>query len=64
MISENLDGERGAIEVMSSGFKSMDNRKEFVVIDIIISFCWGIGLGKVQTGMPFAIQVGLEEDGA
>ena len=52
------------MEVMSPGFESMDNCQEFMVVDIIISFCWGKGLGKVQTGMPFAIRVGLEEDGA
>ena len=64
MIGENLDGERGAMEVMSPSYKSMNNHQEFAVIDVIISFCWGKGLGKVQTGMLFAIQVVLEEDGA
>ena len=55
MISENLDGERGAMEVMSPGFEGMDNCQEFTVIDIIILFCWGKGLEKVGTGMPFTV---------
>ena len=63
MISENLDGKGGAMEVMSPGFESTDNHQEFSVVDIIILLCWGKGLRNVQTGMPFAIQVGLEEDG-
>ena len=47
MISENLDEERGAMEVMSPGFESTDNRQEFSVVDIVISFCWAKGLRKV-----------------
>ena len=35
------------MEVMSPGFESMDNCQEFMVVDIIILFCQGKGLGKV-----------------
>ena len=38
MISENLNGKRGAMEVMSPGFKSTDNCQELLVVDIVISF--------------------------
>ena len=38
VISENLDEEREAIEVMSLSFEGMDNSKEFMIIDIIVSF--------------------------
>ena len=62
MIGENLDWEREAMEVMSLGFEGTDNRQEFMVIDIIILFCQRKGLRKVGTGVPFAIQVSLEED--
>ena len=55
MISENLDGEGGAVEVMSLGFEGMDDCQEFSVIDIIVLFCWGEGLREVRTGIPFAI---------
>ena len=64
MVGENLDWERRAVEIMSPGFESTDNSEEFSVIDVIIPFCWGKGLGEVQAGMPFAVGVGLEEDSA
>ena len=37
MISKDLDRERGAMEVMAPGFQGMDNHKEFLVVDIIVS---------------------------
>ena len=61
MIGEDLDWKRGAMEVMSPGFEGMDNCQEFVVVDIIILFCWRKGLRKIGAGMPFAIQVSLED---
>ena len=47
MISENLDGEREAMEVMSPSFEGMDNSQEFMIIDIIVLFHWRKGLRKV-----------------
>ena len=55
MISENLDGEGGTMEVMSPGFEGTDDCQEFSVIDIIVLFCWEEGLKEVRTGVPFAI---------
>ena len=55
MISENLDGKGGTMEVMSPGLEGMDDCQEFSVIDIIVLFCWGEGLREVRTGMPFTI---------
>ena len=55
MISENLDGEGGTVEVMSPGFEGTDDGQEFTVIDIIVLFHWGEELREVRTGMPFAI---------
>ena len=55
MINENLDGKRGPMEVVSPGFESTDNCQEFSVINIIILFCWGKRLRKVQIGMPFTV---------
>ena len=62
MISENLDGKGGTMEVMSSCFEGMDNSQEFTVIDVIIPFCQREELRKVGAGIPFAVQVSLEED--
>ena len=63
VIREDLDGEERSIEIMSPGFQGVDDRKEFLVIDVIISFCGDEQLGQIGTGMPITIGVGLEEDG-
>ena len=55
MVGKDLDGERGTVEVMSSGFEGTDDSQEFLVINVIVPFCWGKGLRKVGTGVPFAI---------
>ena len=62
MISENLDGKRGTMKVMSPGFEGMDYCQEFAVIDIVVAFRQREGLRKVGTGVPFTIRVSLEED--
>ena len=64
VIGEDLDGEGGTMEVMSPGFEGTDDSQEFSVVNIIVPFCWGEGLREVGTGMPFAIRVSLEKDGA
>ena len=63
VISEDLDGEGGTVEVMSPGFEGTDDSQGFSVVNIIVSFCREEGLREVGTGMPFAIQVSLEKDG-
>ena len=55
MISENLDGEGGTMEVVSPGFEGMDDCQEFSIIDIVILFCWREGLREVRARVPFAI---------
>ena len=41
MIGKDLDWEQGAVEVVSPGFKGTDDRKEFLIIDVVISFSLG-----------------------
>ena len=38
VVCENLYRERRAMEVVTPGFQGTDDRKEFSVIDVIISF--------------------------
>ena len=57
MVGEDLDGKWGSVEVMSLGFQSSDDNKEFFVIDIVVSFHWREQLGEVRAGMPFAVRV-------
>ena len=40
VVSEDLDEEGGSVEVVSSGLQSADDCKEFMVIDVVVSFSW------------------------
>ena len=40
MVGEDLDWERRAMEVMSPSFEGVDDGKEFVIIDVIITLSW------------------------
>ena len=48
---------------MSPRLQGMDNGKELLVVDIIVSFSRDKRLGEIGAWMPFAIGIGLEEDG-
>jgi len=61
MVGEDLDWEGGAVKVVSEGFESANYGEEFAVIDVVVSFCLRERLGKVGTGVPIAVRVGLEE---
>jgi len=41
MVGEDLNWERGAVEVVSLRFKGADDSKEFTIIDVIVLFCLG-----------------------
>ena len=47
MISENLDGKGGTVEVVSPGFEGTDDSKEFMIIDVIILFYRREGLREI-----------------
>ena len=47
MISENLDGKEGTVEVMSPGSEGTDDSKELMIVDVIILYCQREGLRKV-----------------
>ena len=55
VVREDLDGEEGSVEVVSPGLQSTDDCEEFLVIDVIVLFCWDERLGEVGVGMPVAI---------
>ena len=64
VICEDLDGERGSMEIVSPGFQGADDGKELSVVDVVVSFGWDKRLGEVRAGVPFAVGVSLEENGA
>ena len=39
VISEDLNGKGGAMEIVSPGLQSMDDCKEFPVVDVVVPFC-------------------------
>lgn len=62
VVDTNLNWERGTLEVVTPGAESMDNHKEFSIVDIIDSFGKGEQLGEVGAGVPVSIGVSLQED--
>ena len=47
VIGEDFKGLREAFEVVSPGFKGTDDGEEFLVIDLVILFGWGQGVGEI-----------------
>ena len=64
VVGEDLYGEWGTMKIVAPRFQGADDGKEFAVIDIVIPFSGGEGLREVGAGMPVAIGVSLEENGA
>ena len=64
VVSKNLYRKRGAMEVVSPGIQGANDGKEFMVINIVISFCRGGRLREVGARVPFSIGISLEEGGA
>ena len=44
VVREDLNGEGGAVEVVSPGLQGTNDRKEFSVIDVVVELSWGEGL--------------------
>ena len=61
VVSEDLDWEEGAMKVMTPSLEGTDYSKEFVIVDIIITFRRWEELGEISAGMPFSIRVSLKK---
>ena len=55
VVGEDLDRERGAMEVVAPSFQGANDSKKLTVVDVVIPFRGGERLGKVGTGMPITI---------
>ena len=64
VVSEDLYGEGGAVEIMAPGLQGANDGEKFAVINIVIPFSGREGLRQVGTWVPVAVGVGLEEDGS
>jgi hypothetical protein len=62
VICKDLDREGRPLKVLVPYFKSMNDHKQFSIIDVIVSFHRNEGLGEIRAWMPVAIGVGLEKD--
>ena len=55
VVSEDLDGKWGSVEVVPPGFQSSDDSEEFPVIDVVVMFYRREQLGEVGAGVPIAV---------
>ena len=60
---KDLDRERGTVEIPLSSFESMNDNEEFMVINIIVTFCGRERLGEVGIKIPFSIEISLKKNG-
>ena len=61
MIGDNSDWMGGASKVLLPLVQSQDDGKEFLVINIIVSFSWCKGFGEVSAGVMVSIVISLQK---
>ena len=61
VVSEDLDRKEGAVKVVPLGFQYVDDYKELLVIDVVVSFSRDEQLGEVRAEVSVTIGVSLEE---
>ena len=61
MIGDDSDWMGGASKVLLPFIQSQNDSKEFLVIDIIVSFGRCKGFGEVSTGVMVSIVISLHE---
>ena len=62
MVSEDRNRVSGSLEVLFPFRQRKDDREEFTIIDIIVSFGQGEGLGEISSRMKVSGGVGLHKD--
>ena len=63
VVGKDLYGKGGTMEIVAPRFQGANDGEEFTVIDIIVSFGGGEGLGEIGTRVPVTVGISLEEDG-
>ena len=64
MIYDDGDGKRSSLEVVFPLGVSKDDRKQFLVVNIVVLFGEGEGFGEVGTGMKVAVDILLHKNGS
>ena len=62
MIGDDGDSKRSSLEVVFPLGESKNDRKQFSVINIVVSFSKGECFGEVGTGMKVAIDIPLHKN--
>ena len=62
VVGENGNGVCGALQVLFPFCQGKNDYQEFMVIDVIISFCSREGFREVSTGMEIARSIRLYQD--
>ena len=64
VVGDDGDGKRSSLEVVFLLGESKDDCKQFLVINIVVSFGKGEHFGEVGTGMKVAIDILLHKNGS
>ena len=64
MISDDGDSKRSSLKIVFPLGESKDDRKQFLVVNIIVSFSEGECFGEVGTGMKVIIDILLHKNGS
>jgi len=55
MVGEDLNRKRGAVAVVLPGLEGMDDGKEFLIVDVMVSFCLEERLREIGAGVPVSV---------
>ena len=61
MIGEKGDRMGGSLEVVAPMVKGVDNGEQLPIINIIVAFGWGEGLGEISARMKIPITIPLHK---
>ena len=62
MVGEEGDGVVGSLEVVAPVVEGVNSSKQLPIIDIVVMFSRGEGLGKIGTRMKVTVIISLHED--
>ena len=61
MIGEKGDGMRGSLEVVAPMVKGVDNGEQLPIVNIVVAFSRGEGLGEVSARVKIPIIISLHK---
>ena len=64
MIGDDSNGMRCTLYILSPFREGKDDRKEFPVIDVIVSFSGKESSREISAGVKISVGISLEQDGS